>query len=61
MEYRVCSMKVIIPRIPKATTKAQLSKLAHKVLDSKFHIPFTQQPKIFSAKIVAITDSNGVV
>lgn len=53
-------MKIIVPRIPKQTTKNELRKVATAVLQKKFRLPFTPRSEITACEILRITDSKGL-
>ncbi|MET0118670.1 MAG: hypothetical protein ABW090_14710 [Sedimenticola sp.] len=52
-------MKIIIPRIPTATTRHELRKFVLDVLGKKLKIPFTTQPELVSVDIMCIRDASG--
>lgn len=52
-------MYVFIPRVPAGTTQFCLQRLTQKVLDSKFRIPMTRAPKMFSSEVLEIRDHAG--
>ncbi|WP_428604114.1 hypothetical protein [Sedimenticola sp.] len=54
-------MKIFIPRVPSVTTSRELKRLVERVLEKKFHIPFTKHPSVRSCDILQFKDGNGVV
>jgi len=53
-------MKVFIPRIPMPTTRAELKHFVEDEINSWFHLPFTDEPKILNSEILEIAEQNGV-
>ncbi|MES9845848.1 MAG: hypothetical protein ABW162_04465 [Candidatus Sedimenticola sp. PURPLELP] len=53
-------MKIIIPRIPNATTRHELRKFVLEILAHKLKIPFTTQPELISVDIMCIRDAQGL-
>ena len=53
-------MQVLIPRIPPQTTRADLKHFIEDEIKSWVHLPFTDEPKMFSYDILEITDQDGV-
>ena len=54
-------MKIIVPRLPDAATKKELRMHIADVLDKRFHIPFTENPRVVACDILSMRDSQGVV
>lgn len=54
-------MKLIVLRLPQATSRNDLLALVKKVLSHKFHIPFTDNPVITSCEVYEYRDKSGVV
>ncbi len=52
-------MKVIIPRVPKTTTKRDLFRLAVEELRHRFQFPFTNPPQVTDCEVIQIKDSRG--
>ena len=53
-------MKIIVPRIPKQTTRNELRKVASIIMQRKFHLPFTARAEVIDCEILRITDNRGV-
>ena len=53
-------MKLIVLRIPKATSKKDLRKLIENALARKFRLPFTEEPRVTSVKILIHEDDQNL-
>ena len=53
-------MKLIILRIPKATLKKDLRKLVEDALAKKLRLPFTEEPRVSSVKILVHEDDQNL-
>lgn len=53
-------MKIIIPRIPNATTRKEMTSLVRELFAKKFHLPFTKHPRVAKCDIITITDQHGI-
>lgn len=51
-------MKVFIPRVPNTVTPDDLIAFSAGILESKFHIPFTDHPDILTCDVLLIKDIN---
>jgi len=52
-------MKVIIPRVPSATTKHEVRDLVENLLSKRLHIPFTPVPEVSRCNVMSIEARNG--
>ncbi len=49
-------MKIFLPRVPNTVTPNDLRAFSANILESKFHMPFTDHPNILSCDILRIKD-----
>ncbi|WP_275096329.1 hypothetical protein [Sedimenticola hydrogenitrophicus] len=54
-------MKIFIPRVPPVTSSRELRRLIERLLEQKFHFPFTRRPTIGSCELLRFRDDRGVV
>ncbi|MES9900010.1 MAG: hypothetical protein ABW148_13455 [Sedimenticola sp.] len=53
-------MKIIILRIPQATSNRELMELVESLLEKKYHLPFTKRAEIIHCDILIITNPQGI-
>ncbi|MEJ1296382.1 MAG: hypothetical protein RPU64_14040 [Candidatus Sedimenticola sp. (ex Thyasira tokunagai)] len=53
-------MKIIIPRIPHATTQKELRGFVEGLLETKHQLPFTKRPDFSHCDILINTDPQGI-
>lgn len=54
-------MKIFIPGVPDSATGGELKQLVSRVLEKRFHFPFTQRPQIQSCDVLQFRDGDGGV
>jgi len=52
-------MQVIIPRVPKATTKGDVQDLVETILSKRRQFPFTKAPEVERCRVMSIEAANG--
>jgi hypothetical protein len=52
-------MHVFLPRLNDLTTRTDLLNVCSSVLASKFHLAFTESPKLLTCEVLEIKDSTG--
>lgn len=54
-------MYIFLPRLTESTTQKELLRVAREVLSRKFHVPFTEPPKLHSCSVLQISDTEGCI